>query len=176
MRRITFVLAGLFLAINMFAMEIEVIIEGKHFAADIEDNETGRAFCALLPMTLNMSDLNGNEKYHYLSEVFPTNSRYYAAVEPGDLMIYGNSCVVLFYDKAGGYSYTRLGRLTSIDGLADAVGSGNVSVTFSIKPTVINEIIGSGVVNDKIFDLNSCLLTKEPEKGVFIKNGKKIKR
>ena len=53
MRRITFVLAGLFLAINMFAMKIEVIIEGKHFTAEIEDSETGRAFCALLPMTLN---------------------------------------------------------------------------------------------------------------------------
>ena len=75
-------------------MEIEVIIEGKHFTAEIEESETGRAFCALLPMTLNMSDLNGNEKYHYLSEVFPTSSRYYAAVEPGDLMIYGNSCVL----------------------------------------------------------------------------------
>ena len=176
MKRITFVLAGLLFTMNLFAIEIEVIIEGKHFTAEIEDSETGRAFCALLPMTLNMSDLNGNEKYHYLSEVFPTSSQYYAAVEPGDLMIYGNSCVVLFYDKAGGYSYTRLGRLTSIDGLADAVGSGNVSVTFSVKPTAINEIIVSGAVNDKIYDLNGRLLAKEPEKGIFIKNGKRIVR
>ena len=174
MKRLAFILTGLLLTMKLSAMEIEVIIEGKRFTAEIEDGETGRAFCALLPMTLTMSDLNGNEKYHYLSEAFPTNSQYYAKVEPGDLMIYGNSCVVLFYDNAGGYSYTRLGRLTSTNGLVDAVGSGNVSVTFSVRPTAINEIAESRVLNDKIYDLNGCLLTKEPKKGVFIKNGNKI--
>lgn len=45
-------------------------------------------------------------------------------------MLYGSNCVVLFYGKAGGYSYTRIGKLDSTEGLATAVGRGEVSVTF----------------------------------------------
>ena len=32
---------------------------------------------------------------------------------------------------AGGYSYTRIGQLTSTDGLKEALGTGNISVTFA---------------------------------------------
>ena len=45
-------------------------------------------------------------------------------------MLYGSNCVVLFYGAAGGYSYTRIGRLTSTAGLASALGTGSASVTF----------------------------------------------
>lgn len=47
-----------------------------------------------------------------------------------DLMLYGSDCLVLFYGAAGGYSYTRIGRLVSTGGLADALGSGDATVTF----------------------------------------------
>ena len=43
-------------------------------------------------------------------------------IDRGDLMLYGSSGLVLFYDAVDGYSYTRIGRLTSTDGLAKAVG------------------------------------------------------
>ena len=45
-------------------------------------------------------------------------------------MLYGSNCLVLFYGAAGGYSYTRIGKLTSTDGLAKAVGDGEATVTF----------------------------------------------
>ena len=45
-------------------------------------------------------------------------------------MLYGSNCLVLFYGAAGGYSYTRIGKLTSTDGLAKAVGGGTATVTF----------------------------------------------
>ena len=32
---------------------------------------------------------------------------------------------------AGGYSYTRIGKLTSTDGLKEVLGTGNISVTFA---------------------------------------------
>ena len=175
MRRTAIILTGLLVALNSFAMDIEITVGGKTFTAEIEDSETGRAFCALLPMTLNMSELNGNEKYHYLSNGLPSNAQYYGTIQAGDLMLYGNSCVVLFYGNAGGYSYTRLGRLTSTAGLAEAVGSGDVSVTFALKTaTAIHEVVTPHVQDCRIYDLNGHLLSKEPEKGVFIKNGKKI--
>ena len=39
---------------------------GEHrFAITLADNTTARAFCALLPLTLDMSELNGNENFLY---------------------------------------------------------------------------------------------------------------
>ena len=108
---------------------IVVSVGGKSFSAKVEDSETGRAFVAKLPLTLSMTELNGNEKYCY-GVSLPTASRYYSTIEAGDLMLYGSNCVVLFYGAAGGYSYTRIGRLTSTAGLVSAVGNGSASVTF----------------------------------------------
>ena len=97
-----------------------------------EDNEAGRAFAALLPLTLDMSEMNGNEKYHYLDESLPTESYRPGTIQTGDLMLYGSSCVVLFYETfSSGYSYTRLGRINNPEGLAAAVGRGNVTVSFT---------------------------------------------
>ena len=108
---------------------IVVSAGGKSFTAKVEDSETGRAFVAKLPLTLSMTELNGNEKYCY-GVSLPTASRYYSTIEAGDLMLYGSNCVVLFYGAAGGYPYTRIGRLTSTAGLASALGTGSASVTF----------------------------------------------
>ena len=108
---------------------IVVSIGEKRFTAQVEESETGRAFVEKLPITLSMNELNGNEKYCY-GVSLPTASKYYGKIEPGDLMLYGSNCLVLFYGVAGGYSYTRVGRLTSTDGLAAAVGRGTASVTF----------------------------------------------
>ena len=154
--------------------EINIIIGNKTFDAEIEDTETGRAFVNRLPMTLNMSELNGNEKYYYLNESLPTNAQHYNTIEAGDLMLYGNSCVVLFYGKAGGYSYTRLGKLKQTDGLANAVGSGSVNVTFEVATAGISEATTSTQQTEKMYALNGTPLNKEPQKGIFIKNGKKI--
>lgn len=162
------------IAINSFAMNIEIKINGKTFTAEIEDSETGRAFYSLLPMTLDMSELNGNEKYHYLMSGLPTDAHYCSSISAGDLMLYGNSCIVLFYGNAGGYSYTRLGKFTSTAGLAEAVGSGSVSVTFSPSSTAVEQVATDGTQADAIHDLDGRILDTEPTKGVFIKNGKKI--
>ena len=174
-RKLTIIIMALF-AIQSFAMDIELKINGKTFTAQIEDTETGRAFCELLPMTLDMTELNGNEKYHYLLSGLPTNAQYCSTINAGDLMLYGNSCVVLFYGNAGGYSYTRLGKLSSTQGLAEAVGTGNVSVSFSMATDGILEVKDNPNGTDQLFDLSGRKLDKEPEKGVFIKNGKKVSK
>ena len=175
-RKLTIIIILALFAIKTFAMDIEIKITGKTFSAQIEDTETGRAFCDLLPMTLDMTELNGNEKYHYLLSGLPTNAQYCSTINAGDLMLYGNSCVVLFYGNAGGYSYTRLGKLSSTQGLAEAVGTGNVSVTFSMATDGILEVKDNPNGTDQLFDLSGRKLDKEPEKGVFIKNGKKVSK
>ena len=112
------------------SMTIDITAGGRVFKADIDDTETGRAFIAKLPLELDMSELNGNEKYCY-GVTLPRDDRHFGSIEAGDLMLYSGNCIVLFYGPAGGYSYTRIGRLQSADGLAAALGRGSVTVTFA---------------------------------------------
>ena len=113
------------------AMSINVIVGNKTFTATLADSETGRAFAQLLPMTITMNELNGNEKYHYLDSSLPTDRYQPGTIQAGDLMLYGNNCVVLFYKTfSSSYSYTRIGKIDDPSSLAAALGSGNVSVRF----------------------------------------------
>ena len=117
-----------------YSDQITVTVNGTSFDAVLTDSETGRAFAELLPLTITMTELNGNEKYHYLDGSLPTDSYKPGTIEAGDILLYGNNCVVLFYETfSSGYSYTRIGKLTSADNLKSAVGTGNVSVTFAKK-------------------------------------------
>ncbi len=110
-------------------MKVKITAGGKSFAADIENSETGKAFWDRLPLTLDMSELNGNEKYCY-GVSLPRNDKHYESIAAGDLMLYSGNCIVLFYGAAGGYSYTRIGKLSGVTGLAAALGTGSVSVKF----------------------------------------------
>lgn len=119
---------------NPMNRNITITVGGTSFAATLADNETARAFAAMLPMTIQMNELNGNEKYHYLDSSLPTGSYRPGTIRTGDLMLYGSDCIVLFYETfSSSYSYTRLGQVDNPDGLAKAVGSGNVSVKFEMR-------------------------------------------
>lgn len=121
---------------NEMNRNITVRVGDYSFSVTLEDNATARAFTALLPMTVTMNEMNDNEKYHYLSENLPTDSYRPGTIRNGDLMLYGSSCVVLFYETfSSSYSYTHIGRLDNPSGLASALGRGNVNVTFEINMT-----------------------------------------
>ncbi|MDE6023899.1 MAG: hypothetical protein K2G45_00405 [Lachnospiraceae bacterium] len=115
-------------------MNIEIVVGDQTFSATLYDNEAATALREQLPLTLNMSELNGNEKYYYLSETLPTNSSIPSGIKTGDLMLYGNNCLVLFYDSfSTSYSYTPIGYVDNTDGLAEVLGRGDVQVTFQMK-------------------------------------------
>lgn len=106
-------------------------INGATFEATLVDNDTARALAAMLPMELEMSELNGNEKYFYLDESLPQNASNPGTINAGDIMLFGSDCLVLFYGThSSSYSYTRIGRIDDADGLADAVGAGSVQVSW----------------------------------------------
>ena len=46
--------------------KIRIMVNGKTFTAELENNKTAKAFMKMLPMTLSMEELNGNEKFKYL--------------------------------------------------------------------------------------------------------------
>ncbi len=112
---------------------LNIKIGNKNFTATLYDNETTRELIKQMPLTINMSELHGNEKYYYFSQSLPTNSERVGNIKNGDLMLYGADCLVLFYESfSTSYSYTRIGKIDNPSGLANAVGSGNVEVMFSI--------------------------------------------
>lgn len=111
---------------------IVVTVGTERFYATLAKNETAEAFKKRLPLTLDMSELNGNEKYNYLSENLPSNSFSVRTINEGDIMLYGSDCVVLFYETfSTSYSYTRIGKIDDTSGLKEALGRGNVTVAFS---------------------------------------------
>ncbi len=106
----------------------------KSFTAILEDNKAANTLAALLPLTVDMNELNGNEKYYYLSKHLPTESQRPGTIRNGDLMLYGSNCLVLFYKTfSSSYSYTRIGKITQPEGLSEALGNGKVSVTFEMN-------------------------------------------
>lgn len=103
------------------------------FGLTLGSNATATAFKALLPLTLNMSEHNGNEKFFNLSTNLPTATTRPGILQTGDLMLFGSNCLVLFYETfSSSYSYTRLGRVDNPAGLATALGSGSATVLFEI--------------------------------------------
>ena len=111
-----------------------VIIGTAKFTMKLENNKAAAAFRSYLSKarTMKMEELNGNEKYRYLSKSFPTKPKHYSKVRAGDVMLYGDDCLVIFYKThKTSYNYTKIGRLTSTKGLTKAVGKASVKVRFA---------------------------------------------
>lgn len=110
--------------------EIIISIGDVRYTATLADNPAARTFAALLPMTVTMTEMNGNEKYYNLSGNLPTDTFRPGTIRTGDLLLWGANTIVLFYETfSSAYSYTRLGKIDNPDGLATALGHGNVRVT-----------------------------------------------
>ena len=112
-------------------LSMKLTINDIPFDATLADNDTARAFAELLPMTLDMEELNRNEKYHYLLDGLPAAPEAVGRVEQGDIMLFGDRCVVIFYKSFNtSYSYTPIGKITATDLLETALGEGDVQVSF----------------------------------------------
>ena len=119
---------------NPIGSKMRLKVGNSTFTATLHSNPTAVAFKALLPMTITMVELNGNEKYYDFSAGLPANASNPGTIQAGDLMLYGSKTLVLFYKSfSTSYSYTRLGRVDDVAGLAAALGSVNVTVTFELE-------------------------------------------
>ena len=110
--------------------EIQLIVNQESFTITVFDNTSADALLSLLPLTLEMRDLNSNEKYATLPQSLPTAPIQPATIYTGDMMLYGNNTLVIFYKTFDNvYSYTPMGKVNHPQRLQQVLGSGNVSIT-----------------------------------------------
>ena len=113
---------------NDMVNSVIIKIDNIEYTLNLEDNETVRSFINLLPIDESMDELNGNEKYVYLDKTLPTNSFSPKQINKGDVMLFGDNCLVIFYKSFNtSYSYTKIGH---IDNLGD-LGNGSIKVNIS---------------------------------------------
>ena len=75
-----------------------------------------------------MNDYAGFEKVGSLGTSLPTSNSQTTA-QPGDIVLYNGNQIVVFYGT-NSWSYTRLGHINDLTGWEDALGSGDVTITF----------------------------------------------
>lgn len=121
-------------ASTALALETETMhmkIGDKEYSVVLNVNNTTKALRELLPMTLTMSEFNGNEKYYHLRNSLPSRPEHVGQVQSGDVMLFGDDCLVVFYkDFKTTYSYTRIGHIENAADLEQTLGRGSVTITF----------------------------------------------
>lgn len=137
--RMRFILTFMLFFINCNAFgdnmqNIIIMIENKKYEAILYDNSTTKELIKKFPITITMSDLNGNEKYYNFSKSFSTSSENVANINKGDIMLFGDNCLVIFYKSfSTRYRYTKLGYIKNLEDLENSLGKGDIEITFILK-------------------------------------------
>ena len=98
--------------------KLNITINNKDYILNLENNKTVNELLSILPIDTKMNELNGNEYYAYLDNSFTTNSYNPKEIKAGDVMLYGNNCLVIFYKSfKTTYSYTKIGHIDSLETL-----------------------------------------------------------
>ena len=137
--RMRFILTFMLFFINCNAFgdnmqNIIITIKNKKYEAILYDNSTTKELIKKFPITITMSDLNGNEKYYNFSKSFSTSSENVANINKGDIMLFGDNCLVIFYKSfSTRYRYTKLGYIKNLEDLENSLGKGDIEITFEIE-------------------------------------------
>lgn len=120
------------------SMKIYLTINSNRIEVTLADNPAVDALVEILKkgeINYTASEYGGWEMVGDIGHTLPRNDTYITA-EPGDVMLYLGSNIVLFYGN-NSYSYTRLGKISgySVDELKTLLcaGSNNVQITISLK-------------------------------------------
>ena len=104
------------------------------FSATLEENEAVSGLVEMMresPVVIQMSDYSGFEKVGSLGTSLPTSNSQ-TTIQAGDIVLYNGNQIVIFYGS-NSWSYTRLGHIDNLTGWEEALGSGDVTVTFSLE-------------------------------------------
>ncbi len=167
----------IFLLINNILGEEQyyIKIKDKEYQIELESSETANQIKSKLPFTISMNNLNGNEVYYYFDESFKTNQQSVGTINKGDIYLYRDNCLVLFYKTfTTTYTYTKIGKVINPEGLDTLIGSGNVEVMWFIKSepeenpkdSASNNVDGTDN-NAKISDTKKISEEDEDENEIF---------
>lgn len=109
-------------------------IGNSSFTATLENNAAVDAFVEMMrdaPVVISMSDYSGFEKVGSLGTSLSADDRQ-TTTHAGDIVLYNGNQIVIFYGS-NSWSYTRLGTIDDLSGWEDALGSGDVTVAFSLE-------------------------------------------
>ena len=115
-------------------MQMNVQVSGSTFTATLEENEAVDALVEMMeqgPVTIQMRDYSGFEKVGPLGTSLPTSNQQ-TTTQAGDIVLHQGNQIVMFYGS-NSWSYTRLGHIDDLNGWEEALGSGDVTVTFSLE-------------------------------------------
>lgn len=119
--------------LNAQNMKLKITVNNQELTATLNENETVNEFIKMLPMTIYMTELHGNEKYCKLSKDIQGKAVNPDKIRKGDIMLWISNILVIFYDTfPTPYDYVKLATVDDIDRLTNALGDGNVSVKFEI--------------------------------------------
>ena len=115
-------------------MNMKVQVGDAVFSATLEENEAAASFVEMMrenPVSIQMSDYSGFEKVGSLGTSLPASNSQ-TTTHAGDIVLYNGNQIVIFYGP-NSWSYTRLGHVDDLTGWEEALGSGDVTVTFSLE-------------------------------------------
>lgn len=117
---------------NKELISVDIIINNNTFSAKLYTSDSTEELINQFPMTINMNEMNGNEKYYYMSSSLTQDEEDIKNIKSGDIMLYGSDCIVIFYkDFETSYKYTRLGYIEDKEKLSDILKNNNeVKITF----------------------------------------------
>ncbi|MBE6989530.1 MAG: hypothetical protein E7426_02125 [Ruminococcaceae bacterium] len=107
----------------------KIRINEREFPFLWEENYTVEKLLMRPTLSFTLQELNGCLKYIMLQPPLPYQPQIADDIRSGDLVLYGNSWLVLFYNPlVAPMNVTRLGRLEDTAGLEEMVGPGSVSL------------------------------------------------
>ncbi len=113
--------------------QITLSFHGHTYSATLADNSSAKAFAELLksgPLTVSAHDYGSFEKVGELGRSLPRNDEQ-ITTSPGDIILYQGNQITVYYAQ-NSWSFTRLGRVDDPSGLREALGDGDVEITFQL--------------------------------------------
>ncbi len=113
--------------------QITLSFHGHTYTATLAGNSSAESFAELLksgPLTISAHDYGNFEKVGELGTELPRNDEQITTA-PGDIILYQGNQITVYYAQ-NSWNFTRLGRIDAPSGLREALGDGDVDITFQL--------------------------------------------
>lgn len=113
-------------------IKINVLINNKLFIANLYYLDVSKELISLFPLKIRMDSLE-HEKFFNFDKLFTSNPKKVGTINKGDIMLFGSSCLVLFYESfSTNYSYTKIGEFVDKEGASKALNIKDIVISMFI--------------------------------------------